>query len=321
MMKRSAIDGRVWAAAILLSLAACSSGPMVGERAIPKPPGPGLYALGADDRLLRLDGSPDWEVRTWGERADLGPDTLLVIEDPRLGALHGRLAAPALELRQVAWLRSEINAVGAVNPVAENNWVDTDLPPLKVPLQIHWVSAYENTVVARPLGALEPGLYAVYLAETDPPLRARLGIGWSKVDERAYAGRKCVDRYTGAVPAYGACAEQSIDIAMAPLRQLRVGGLTAERQTIDGEPRLIVRGEVTNTGAEAAQMPQLVARMLAEDGTVLGQWLFPAEKAILQPGERAGFRTDVRRPSPAIADINVDLALPDDRWRRVEARR
>lgn len=321
MMRRSAIDIRAWAAAILLSLTACAGGPQVGERAIPKPPGPGLYALDGEDRLLRLDGSPDWEVRSWSERADLGPDTLLVIEDPRLGALRRNLAAPRLELRQVAWLRSEINAVGAVSPVAENNWVDTDLPPLRVPLHIHWVSAYENTVVARPLGPLEPGLYAVYLADTDPPLRARLGIGWSKVDERAYAGRKCVDRYTGAMPEYGACVEQSIDIAMAPLRQLRVGQLTAERQTIDGEPRLVVRGEVTNTGAEAAQMPQLMARTLAKDGTVLGQWLFPAEKAILQPGESVGFRTDVRRPSPTIADINVDLALPDDRWRRAEARR
>ncbi len=305
----------------LLWLAACSSGTVVGERAIPKPPAPGLYALDNRDRLLRLDGPPEWEVRSWGERSDLDPGTLLVIDDPRLAPLRARLQAPALELRQVAWLRSEINSVGAVSPVRENNWVDTDLASLRVPLQVYWVGAAENTIVARPLRPLEPGIYAVHFAQASPPLKARLGVEWSKVDERAYAGNKCVDRYLGAAPEYGACVEQSIDIAMLPLRQLRVGRMSAQQQMVDNEPRLVVRGEVTNTGAEPVHMPQLVARTLAEDGRVLGQWLFPADKSILQAGESTTFRTDIRRPSAAIADVNVDLALPDDRWRRAEARR
>lgn len=313
--------GRYIGLGLAFLLVAACGGTQIGERAIPKPPAPGLYALDSRDRLLRLDGSPEWEVRSWNERLDLGPDTLLVIDDPRLARLRAALQVPALELRQVAWLRSEINAVGAVSPVAENNWVDTDLPSLRVPLQVHWIGATENTVVARPLRPLEPGIYAVHFAEASPPLKARLGVGWSRVDERVYAGNKCVDRYLGAAPEYGACVDQSIDIAMLPLRQLRVGGLTAQQQVIGDEPRLVVRGEVTNTGAEAAHMPQLLARTLARDGRVLGQWLFPADKTVLQAGESTTFRTDIRRPSDAIADVNVDLALPDDRWRRAEARR
>ncbi len=312
--------GTIGIVALLLVLAACST-PRVAQRAIPKPPAPGIYALTTGDRLVRLDGTPDWEVRTWGQRADLGPDTLLVIDDPSLAPLRASSRPPSLELRQVAWLRSEINSAGAVSPVAESNWIDTDAPALRVPLEFFWVSAYENTVVGRPLRPLSPGLYAVHLGDAEPDLRARMGVAWTTVDERGYAANKCIDRYLGAAPEYRPCTDQAIDIAFIPFRHLRVHQLQVERQTVDGEGRLVVSGEVLNAAAEPTQLPQLIARTLGSDGTILGQWLFPASKPVLAPGESARFRTDIRRPSPAIANIDVDLALPEDRWRRAETRR
>lgn len=311
-----------WIGALLcLAAAGCSSLPQVGDRAIPKPPEPGLYALTSDDRLVRLDGSPEWEVRTWSLRADLPPDTLLVIEHPALARHRSTSGEPKLELRRVAWLRSEINAEGAVMPAAERNWVDTDLPSLARPLQLHWIGAYDNTVVARPQGALEAGLYAVHFGETNPPLRARFGIGWSEIDQQLYAGYNCVDRYLGSEQEYRACTDQSVDISLLPLRKLRVQLTNADRQTIGGEPGLVVRGTIVNTGKETTHVPQLLARLLDKDGRILGTWLFPAEKQTLRAGETTTFRTDIRRPAPTLAHVGVELAVPELRWRRAESRR
>jgi hypothetical protein len=314
--------GRIACALTLaLGLAACSSLPQVGGRAIPEPPEPGLYALTEGDRLIRLDGAAEWEVRTWALRSDLAPDTLLVLEHPALARRQAARGAPAVQLRQVAWLRSEINPEGAVLPAAERNWVDTDLPALAIPVETHWITGYQRTVAVRPLRPLEPGLYAVHFAETDPPLRARFGVGWSGVDQQLYAGRKCVDRYSGGDPEYRACAEQAVDLSVAPLRKLRVRLTSAERQNVAGEPRIIVQGTVLNTGTEMVQVPQLLARMLDQDGRVLGQWLFPAEKQVLHPGETSTFRTDIRRPAPTLANVGVELALPEHRWRRADSQR
>lgn len=308
------------AGGLVIGLTGCSSLPQVGDRAIPNPPEPGLYALTANDSLTRLDGSPEWEVRTWSLRADLVPETLLVIEHPALARQRPALGSPAVQLRRVAWLRSEINAEGAVMPAAERNWVDTDLDSLARPVQIHWISAYENTIVMRPLRPLEPGLYTLHFAETDPPLRARFGVGWNRLDQQLYAGNNCVDRYVGAEQEYRACTDQAVDVSIVPLRKLRVQLLSAERQTIGGEPALVVKGTVANTGAESAQVPQLLARMLDQDGRVIGQWLFPADKQTLRPGETTSFRTDVRKPTPALAHVGVELAVPELRWRRAETR-
>lgn len=319
MRKRRGLAG--WLAGGLgLILAGCSSLPQVGDRAIPKPPEPGLYALTADERLTRLDGSAEWEVRTWALRSDLAPNLLLVIEHPALARRHAGLSPPDIQLRRVAWLRSEINAEGAVMPAAERHWVDTDVVSLTRPMQIHWVSAYENTIVARPLRPLEPGLYAVHFAETATPLRARFGVAWSGVDQQAYAGNNCVDRYIGAAPEYLACTDQAVDISIVPLRKLKVQLTSAERRTIDGEPGIVVRGTIANTGDEVTHVPQLLARMLGEDGRVLGQWLFPAEKQMLRPGETTTFRTDIRRPAAGLAQVGVELSVPETRWRRTDTR-
>jgi hypothetical protein len=310
-----------WAAgALALILAGCSSTPQVGNRAIPNPPEPGLYALSTNDSLTRLDGSPEWEVRTWSLRADLSPETLLVIEHPALARGRGTLNSPAVQLRRVAWLRSEINAEGAVMPAAERNWVDTDLDQLARPVQIHWISAYENTIVMRPQQPLEPGLYTLHFGETDPPLRARFGVGWSRLDQQHYAGNNCVDRYVGAEQEYRACTDQSVDVSIVPLRKLRVQLVSAERQTVGGEPALVVKGTVANTGSESAQVPQLLARMLDKDGRIIGQWLFPADKSTLRAGESTTFRTDIKKPTPALAHVGVELAVPELRWRRAETR-
>ena len=305
---------------LALVLAGCSSMPQVGDRAIPNPPEPGLYALTPNNALTRLDGSPEWEVRTWSLRADLPADTLLVIEHPALARRLAGLSTPALQVRRVAWLRSEINAEGAVMPAAERNWVDTDLEQLSRPVQVHWISAYENTIVLRPLQPLEPGLYTLHFAETNPPLRARFGVGWSRLDQQIYAGYNCVDRYVGNEPEYRACTDQAVDVSIAPLRKLRVNLVSAERQTIGGDPALIVKGTVANTGTESAQVPQLMARMLDKDGRIIGQWLFPADKQTLRPGESTTFRTDIRKPTPALAHVGVELAVPELRWRRAETR-
>lgn len=321
-MKRMNRAAAMILAGFALFAAGCSSVPKVGERAIPRPPEPGLYALTADDRLMRLDGSPEWEVRNWALRSDLAPDTLLIVDHPSLARRHAALSAPALELRRVAWLRSEINAEGAVMPAADWQWVDTDLPSLGEPLQTHWISAYENTVVARPLRPLAPGLYAVHFAESTPPLRARFGVRWSGIDQQLYAGTNCVDRYFGdGTDAYRACTDQAVDVSLLPLRKLRVRLTSAERRPIDGHPGLVVQGTVVNTGTESAHVPQLLARMLDKDGRVLGQWLFPAEKQVLRPGESTTFHTDVRRPAPALAHIGVELSVPEPRWRRADTQR
>ena len=308
------------AGGIALALAGCSSLPQVGDRAIPKPPEPGVYALTTGDRLTRLDGAAEWEVRTWGLRSDLPADTLLVIDHPALARNRAALDAPDVQVRRVAWLRSEINAEGAVMPAAERQWVDTDVAALAKPVQIHWISAYESTIVARPLQPLEPGLYAVHFANTEPPLRARFGVGWTGIDQQLYAGHNCVDRYLGAAPEYRACTDQAVDISIVPLRKLKVQLTSAERQTIGGEPGLVVRGTITNTGNETTHVPQLLARMLDRDGHMLGQWLFPPEKQMLRAGETIPFRTEVRRPAPALAHVGVELSVPEVRWRRAETR-
>ena len=51
-----------------------------------------------------------------------------------------------------------------------------------------------------------------------------------------------------------------------------------------------------------------------------GQWLFPADKSTLRAGESTTFRTDIKKPTPALAHVGVELAVPELRWRRAETR-
>src|SRR5690606_21193714 len=64
-------------------LAACSSaGPSAVQ--IPVPESQGIYAIVDSDELQRLDGNPEWERETWGNRSDLRADQQFVIYDPIL---------------------------------------------------------------------------------------------------------------------------------------------------------------------------------------------------------------------------------------------
>ena len=76
--------------------------------------------------------------------------------------------------------------------------------------------------------------------------------------------------------------------------------ISPERKIIDGEARLIIKGQVENVSQEPREVPPLQATLTDPSGRQIDRWEFPSPVANLAPGGSAAFETSTRDPRDEI---------------------
>jgi predicted Zn finger-like uncharacterized protein len=80
------------------------------------------------------------------------------------------------------------------------------------------------------------------------------------------------------------------------------------RETDNGVPVLVIKGEVVNTSSVAHEVPKLRVALRDREGHEVQAWTISVSDEPLLPGATAPFRTSVTQPSEAAADIVVTFA-------------
>lgn len=289
-------------AALLAALAAGCAG---SAPPFPLPDEPGLYALSADDELIRLDGDQEWQEETWEERSSLGPTTEFVIYEPSLEQ-DPRPRDQMATLWRVAWVRSEIDSRGLAGPITGSEWALAPIEPLRVLTSAASPAGYEAYVHVVAVQPLAPGLYALRLENRSGDSAGRLGVDWEAVDRRAYASRHCVDRIMGSEAGYRLCTAAGAVVADNGTAGLEI---TQVEQSQRGDV-LVVEGVVVNTTAEAKPVPLLLAVLRDSAGRSLSQAVIRPREADLQPGARMSFRSEIPRAPQSTARVDIDFMSP-----------
>ncbi len=114
---------------------------------------------------------------------------------------------------------------------------------------------------------------------------------------------KVVARYPDA-GAYYAMLGLSNSVGTA----LELRDVTSVRRTVDGEPRLIVKGVIVNKTNQTLAVPKLQASLVDPDGEPWGNWIFAADSSELPPGGVTTFETSAAQPPP---EGNLNLVFID----------
>jgi uncharacterized protein DUF3426 len=79
-------------------------------------------------------------------------------------------------------------------------------------------------------------------------------------------------------------------------KDLEISNITFVNQTIDGQPVLVVHGEIFNKGPSAIAVPNLLATLRTQQRQWLFDWVFSIGKPELTPGETVTFTTTAKNP-------------------------
>ncbi|MGH6882295.1 MAG: zinc-ribbon domain-containing protein [Hypericibacter sp.] len=79
-------------------------------------------------------------------------------------------------------------------------------------------------------------------------------------------------------------------------KDLEISNITFVNQTIDGQPVLVVHGEIFNKGQATANLPNLLATLRTQQRQWLFDWIFAIDKRTLAPGETVTFTTTAKTP-------------------------
>lgn len=308
--------------AIALALTGCGGGLQfaAGGRPLPTPEEPGLYVLSPDDELVRVDGSPEWERKTWPARSDFAPGTEFIVYEPALAGPPDQ----AVSLWRVAWLRSEIEPTGQAAPVSGSEWVVARLDSLSVPLAATPHPEIPGIFHFGPSERLVPGLYELTVSPPGVPSRqARIGILWSSLDKRGYASAHCVDRVLGGASAFQPCmlphgggtlsaAYGGPQVLQDPVPQ-RPAGAPLRIELFDPVREnggLRIQGMVRNVSSSVQAVPMLQATVRDGAGQPLDSWVFPPPEQRIAPGGQLIFNT-WRPVQDGSARLDVDLVRMD----------
>lgn len=261
----------------------------------------GIYAIKQDGELVRLDGNREWELATWNQRSDFGPELQFVIFD-RLLTTGTRPVAEMLGFYRVPTVRNEVAADGSMTPATDNFWIDVERREFEVPADFSPYLARPDAVVLRPRGRLASGLYAVRLVDGDYRRTARAGVRWPAVDKQAYARNFCVDRVHTDETTFRLCSEEPVGaglrIALDPPRR--------ERSMV-GEV-LAVEGSIENVSQRTRSVPPLLGTLLDEQGAPIRRWNFTSRLGTLAPGQSLTFRELLGDPPPAASRVRLTFA-------------
>lgn len=285
-------------------LSACAGDPS-GPR-IPIPEDHGLYAMVGQDELRRLDGTSAWEVQSWNSRADLSPAQQFVLYDPILAARG--VADVDIEMWQVAWVRSDIRDDGSAAPIEGSQWAVAPIEDFRVPVSLRSVGDHPDMLHLVPEGPLTPGLYSLQIRQGAAARSARFGVQWSSIDKQEYSASHCVDRRSGARPAFQPCGSQALAAASDAARDLRINLVDPVKTTVGSQRVLIIQGTITNEATAPRAVPMLEATLQDSAGTVLHRWPFTPQQSELAAGATTSFRTEIQQPPAATRRVNVDFA-------------
>ena len=298
--------------ATALTLAACGGGPefTAGGRELPTPDDPGVYVLTSEGDLSRIDGAPEWERKTWPERANFAPGAELIVYEPALADGSGE----AIDLWRVAWLRSELQPSGRAAPVDGSQWVVANLEGLRVPVAVTPHPRIPGIVHLDPGESLDPGLYELQISPPGVERRqGRFGIRWKSLDRREYSAAYCVDRVRGGDTAFRPCAASytgppptehhaSASAEYPAGEPLSIESLETRRE----EGGLRIQGVVRNLSGRVATVPMLRATLLDASGRPMDSWTFAPPRSRIVPGGRMTFAAS-RPVSQGASRLNVDF--------------
>lgn len=266
--------------------------------------------------MLRLDGDREWEKQTWGDRSSFDANVTFLIRSPQLAAAKD--LSSRIYLRRVAWVRSEINQEGEIQPVDGNQWATTKIDELTVPIRIARDSENVEVVRVHPGVELDQGLYTLqFNSGSGRQVNARVGVQWPQVDRRAYAAANCVDHYPGSDVDYRLCADQRQVFAS---KWLKLHLVQPELRNIPGRQReLVVKGVVVNTSKHPRAVPMLEAQLVTDSGVVLERWEFTVPSKELQPGASIPFKSELPNPPPNASNVHVSFVSADPQPRNLVA--
>jgi len=269
-----------------------------------EPDDQGIYSFNGDD-LVRLDGDPEWEQKTWGKRSNLAPRNEFVIRDESLAELSGS-AAGVVGIRKVAWVRSNVTEDGRITPVTSSQWQSTPLSALEVPLDYaERPESDPDLLRLRPQRPLEPGLYAIYVGAGQKARTARFGVAWPKTDKQAYAASVCVDRYVGETAALRPCQDQA---SADSEDSLQIYLVDPQVRTSGAGQSIVISGVILNQSSRTRHVPLLAAELRDASGRALKRWRFKAASVQIEPGQATSFRTEIDDTSQYAHSVNVNFA-------------
>jgi len=91
---------------------------------------------------------------------------------------------------------------------------------------------------------------------------------------------------------------------------LTLDQIRSERRFESGGMQLIVEGQVRNTSSETVTVPDIQARALGPDRSVIQSWRIEAPVATLPPGVSVPFHSSIVAPEGAVAEVNLNFIEP-----------
>lgn len=86
---------------------------------------------------------------------------------------------------------------------------------------------------------------------------------------------------------------------------------TRTRDTVDGQPTLIIEGEVVNISKVVRQVPKLKVILLDSDHRELQSWVFTVSDDRLLPGASAAYRTSIAQNNENPAATMIEVSVVD----------
>ena len=89
------------------------------------------------------------------------------------------------------------------------------------------------------------------------------------------------------------------------LRGLMFKDVKITRETVDGKPVLVIEGVIVGETRKPVELPRLRFSVRDEQGAEVYAWNAVLEQAVLNPGERAWFKSRLASPPPEGRNIDV----------------
>jgi hypothetical protein len=89
------------------------------------------------------------------------------------------------------------------------------------------------------------------------------------------------------------------------LRGVAFKDIKITNETVDGQPVLVIEGMIVGETRQAVELPRLRFSVRDAQGAEIYAWNAVLEQAVLQPGERARFKSRLASPPPEGRNIDV----------------
>lgn len=89
------------------------------------------------------------------------------------------------------------------------------------------------------------------------------------------------------------------------LRALQFDNIRTAHETKDGQPVLVVQGDIVGTAARLTQVPRLRFALLDRGGREIYAWTADPERSLLPPGETLPFRVRLASPPAEASNVTV----------------